>query len=72
MEYKIGVNMGKLSVADANELLDKGVITKETLAKMQEDGLVSTRSKSAERWSNKENYASIQHYNVERWCDIIC
>ena len=55
MGYKIGVSMGKLSVADANELLDKGVITKETLAKMQEDGLVSTRSKSAERYIQSQN-----------------
>ena len=47
--------MGKLSVADANELLNKGVITKETLAKMQKDGLVSTRSKSAERYIQSEN-----------------
>ena len=42
--------MGKLTVSDANELLDKGIITKETLTKMQNDGLVSTRSKSAERY----------------------
>ena len=47
--------MGKLSVADANELLDKGIITKDTLAKMQEDGLVSTRSKSAERYLQPNN-----------------
>ena len=47
--------MGKLSVADANELLNKGVITKETLAKMQKDGLVSTRSKSAERYIQSDN-----------------
>ena len=47
--------MGKLSVADANELLDKGIITKDTLAKMQEDGLVSTRSKSAERYIQSQN-----------------
>ena len=37
MGEKIGVIMGKLSVADANELLDKGIITKDTLAKMQKD-----------------------------------
>ena len=47
--------MGKLSVSDANELLDKGVITKETLAKMQNDGLVSTRTKSAERYIQSSN-----------------
>ena len=47
--------MGKLSVSDANELLDKGVITKETLADMQEKGLVSTRSKSAERYIQSSN-----------------
>ena len=47
--------MGKLSVADANELLNKGVITKETLAKMQKDGLVSTRSKSAERYIQSDS-----------------
>jgi len=47
--------MGKLTVADANELLDKGVITKETLADMQEKGLVSTRSKSAERYIQSSN-----------------
>ena len=47
--------MGKLTVADANELLDKGVITKETLTKMQNDGLVSTRSKAAERYIQSSN-----------------
>ena len=47
--------MGKLTVSDANELLDKGVITKETLAKMQNDGLVSTRTKSAERYIQSSN-----------------
>ena len=47
--------MGKLSVADANELLDKGIITKDTLAKMQKDGLVSTRTKSAERYIQSNN-----------------
>ena len=47
--------MGKLSVADANELLDKGIITKDTLAKMQKDGLVSTRSKSAERYIQSDS-----------------
>ena len=47
--------MGKLKVSDANELLDKGVITKETLAKMQNDGLVSTRTKSAERYIKSSN-----------------
>mgnify|MGYP003148635987 FL=1 len=47
--------MGKLSVTDANELLDKGIITKDTLAKMQKDGLVSTRSKSAERYIQSDS-----------------
>ena len=47
--------MGKLSVADANELLNRGIITKDTLAKMQEDGLVSTRSKSAERYIQSDS-----------------
>ena len=47
--------MGKLTVSDANELLDKVVITKETLAKMQNDGLVSTRTKSAERYIKSSN-----------------
>ena len=47
--------MGKLSVADANELLDKGIITEDTLAKMQKDGLVSTRTKSAERYIQSDN-----------------
>ena len=42
--------MGKLSLADANELLEKGIIKKETLEQMQNDGLVSTRSKSVERY----------------------
>ena len=55
MGYNIGVSMGKLSVADANELLDKGIITKDTLAKMQKDGLVSTRTKSAERYIQSNN-----------------
>ena len=57
MGYNIGVIMGKLSVADANELLDKGIITKDTLAKMQKDGLVSTRTKSAERYIQSDNEA---------------
>ncbi len=47
--------MGKLSVTDANELLDKGIITKDTLAKMQKDGLVSTRTKSAERYIQSDS-----------------
>ena len=47
--------MGKLSVADANELLDKGIITEDTLAKMQKDGLVSTRTKSAERYIQSDS-----------------
>ena len=55
MGYNIGVSMGKLSVADANELLDKGIITKDTLAKMQKDGLVSTRTKSAERYIQSDS-----------------
>ena len=42
--------MGKLSLADANELLEKGIIKKETLEQMQNNGLVSTRSKSVERY----------------------
>jgi hypothetical protein len=55
MGYNIGVIMGKLSVTDANELLDKGIITKDTLAKMQKDGLVSTRTKSAERYIQSDS-----------------
>jgi predicted hydrocarbon binding protein len=55
MGYNIGVTMGKLTIADANELLNKGVITQETLAKMQQDGLVSTRTKRAERYMQSEN-----------------
>ena len=47
--------MGKLSLADANELLEKGIIKKETLEQMQKDGLVSTRSKSAERYIQSDN-----------------
>ena len=47
--------MGKLSVADANELLDKGVITKETLAKMQINGVISTRANSTERYIQSDN-----------------
>ena len=47
--------MGKLSLADANELLEKGIIKKETLEQMQNDGLVSTRSKSVERYIESSN-----------------
>ena len=46
----IGVIMGKLTVAQAKELKDNGVITEETLATMQQNGLVSTRTKKAERY----------------------
>ena len=47
--------MGKLSLADANELLEKGIIKKETLEQMQNDGLVSTRSKSVERYIESDS-----------------
>ena len=47
--------MGKISIAFANELLDKEVITEETLAKMQKDGVISTRAKSAERYIQSDN-----------------
>jgi hypothetical protein len=49
--------MGKLSVADANELLNRGIITEDTLAKMQKDGLVSTRTKSVERYIQSDSGA---------------
>ena len=42
--------MGKLKVSDANELLEKGIITEKTLIEMRDKGLVSTRSKSVERY----------------------
>ena len=49
--------MGKISIAFANEVLDKEGITEDTLAKMQKDGLVSTRTKSAERYIQSDNEA---------------
>ena len=47
--------MGKLKVSDANELLEKGIITEKTLIEMRDKGLVSTRSKSAERYIQSSN-----------------
>ena len=47
--------MGKLTVENANELLKSEVITEETLKMMQDKGLVSTRSKSAERYIESSN-----------------
>ena len=49
MGYNIGVIMGKLTVKQANELKDSGVITQETLTTLQKNGIVSTRTKKAER-----------------------
>tara|TARA_R100000234_G_C4903794_1_gene136802 strand:- start:261 stop:587 length:327 start_codon:yes stop_codon:yes gene_type:complete len=51
--------MGKLSVADANELLESGVIDKATLSQMQEQGLVSQRRKSTERYIKAGNGAYV-------------
>tara|TARA_R110002124_G_scaffold4871_2_gene30577 strand:- start:875 stop:1222 length:348 start_codon:yes stop_codon:yes gene_type:complete len=50
MGYNIGVIMGKLTVKQANELKDSGVITEETLTSLQKNGIVSTRTKRAERY----------------------
>jgi|TARA_R110000787_G_scaffold239990_1_gene346211 hypothetical protein len=50
--------MGKLTVKQANELLNSGVITGETLTTLQKTGIVSTRTKRAERYimSDKGNW----------------
>ena len=50
--------MGKLTVKQANELKDSGVITQETLTTLQKNGIVSTRTKKAERYiqSDKGNW----------------
>ena len=50
--------MGKLTVKQANELLNSGVITEETLTSLQKNGIVSTRTKRAERYimSDKGNW----------------
>ena len=50
--------MGKLTVKQANELLEKEVITQETLTTLQKNGIVSTRTKKAERYiqSDKGNW----------------
>ena len=46
----IGVIMGKFTVAQAKELKANGVISEETLDTIQQKGLVSTRTKKAERY----------------------
>tara|TARA_R100001244_G_scaffold124947_1_gene94867 strand:+ start:119 stop:430 length:312 start_codon:yes stop_codon:yes gene_type:complete len=47
--------MGKLTVKQANDLKDSGVITEETLATLQKNGIVSTRTNSSERYISTEN-----------------
>jgi len=47
--------MGKLTVKQANELKDSGVITAETLTTLQKNGIVSTRTKRAERYIASKN-----------------
>ena len=47
--------MGKLTVKQANDLKESGVITEETLATLQKSGIVSTRTSSGERYISTEN-----------------
>ena len=42
--------MGKLTVAEAEQLRESGVLSKKALTEMQEKGLVSQRRKSARRY----------------------
>jgi|TARA_Y100000310_G_C20696323_1_gene825970 hypothetical protein len=42
--------MGKLTVAEAERLQSSGVLTKNTVEKMQTEGLVSSRRTSSQRW----------------------
>jgi|TARA_R110000824_G_scaffold43979_5_gene128357 hypothetical protein len=42
--------MGKLTLNDANALIEKGVLTEDSLKEMQETGMVSSRARNPKRF----------------------
>lgn len=56
--------MGKLTVAEAEQLRESGVLSKKALTEMQNKGLVSQRRKSAKRYisTNEGNLVVPQLY----------
>ena len=47
--------MGKLTLNDANALIEKGVLTKDSLKEMQDTGMVSTRARNPKRYMKTED-----------------
>jgi|TARA_R110000824_G_scaffold19972_6_gene76222 hypothetical protein len=47
--------MGKLTLNDATALIDKGVLTEESLKEMQETGMVSSRARNPKRYMKTQD-----------------
>ena len=47
--------MGKLTVAEAEQLKKEGVLTDSTIKEMQDSGLVSSRKRNTRRYMKTEN-----------------
>mgnify|MGYP001170445275 CR=1 FL=1 len=47
--------MGRLSVNDVQALEEKGILNKKTVKEMQEEGLVSTRTRNTARYMKTAN-----------------
>tara|TARA_R100000781_G_C4051138_1_gene117602 strand:- start:321 stop:599 length:279 start_codon:yes stop_codon:yes gene_type:complete len=55
--------MGKLTIAEADELLKKGRLTEDTLKEMQKEGLVGRRPRGERRvMKTKNGYVTPQFY----------
>jgi len=51
--------MAKLTLNDANALVEKGVLTKDSLKEMQDSGMVSTRSRNTKRFMKAADGAEV-------------
>lgn len=47
--------MGKLTLNDANALIEKGVLTEDSLKEMQETGMVSSRARNPKRYMKTQD-----------------
>ena len=47
--------MGRLTVNEVATLKESGVLNEDTIAEMQEAGLVSTRTRNTSRWMRTKN-----------------
>ena len=47
--------MGKLTLNDATALIDKGVLTEESLKEMKETGMVSSRARNPKRYMKTQD-----------------